>query len=274
MRRPAHRSFAFAAALILSLEPADAQFQTTLQPATVKEFSAYAKRVENELLVRWEGRQPFAVIDETPVDRAKVLHGELLIRSGSTPNPVSISKGLVHDWLGDVFIPNTTVSNVLAVLQDFDRHHEIYPEILQSRLVRRKGEDITGYWRLRQTSPLLPVALDVIQEAHYQEVAPDKWICRAYASDISEIDNPGTTREKKLPPGQGDGFLWRLYAYWSLEATGGGVLAESRSLSLSRDIPLALAWAIRPLIQNIPRESLESMLRNTRTAATNRAVAK
>ena len=267
-------SLAFAAALVLSVESALAQFQTTLQPATVKEFSAYAKRVEDQLLDRWQGRQPFVAIDETPVDRAKVLHGELLIRPGSTPNPVSISKGLVHDWLGDVFIPNTTVNNVLAVLQDFDRHHKIYPEVVQSRLVRRKGEDLTGYWRLRQKSPLLPVALDVVQDAHYQEIAPDKWICRAYANDISEIDNPGTTREKKLPPGQGDGLLWRLYAYWTLEATGGGVLAESRSLSLTRDIPLGLAWAIKPLIQNIPRESLESILRNTRTAVTSRAKSK
>lgn len=268
MRRPALRSFAFAAALIVLIEPAFAQFQTTLQPVTVKEFSAYAKKVEDQLQARWEGRRPFAAIDETPTERAKVLHGELMIRPGSTPNPINVSKGLVHDWLGDVFIPNTTITNVLAVLQDFDHHHEIYPEIVQSKLVRRKGEDLTGYWRLRQKSPLLPVAIDVIQDAHYSEIAPDKWICRAYANDISEIDNPGTRREKKLPPGQGDGLLWRLYAYWSLEATGGGVLAESRSLSLTRDIPLGLAWAIKPLIQNIPRESLESTLRNTRTAVT------
>jgi hypothetical protein len=163
------------------------------------------------------------------------------------------------------------VNKVLAILQDFDRHREIYPEIVQSKLLRRKGEDLTGFWRLRQKSPLLPVALDVIQDAHYQEIAPDKWICRAYANDISEIDNPGTTREKKLPAGQGEGFLWRLYAYWSLEATEDGVLAESRSLTLSRDIPLALVWAIKPLIQSVPRESLESTLRSTRTAAMNKA---
>jgi hypothetical protein len=265
------RFFMAFAALTVSTKPAFAQFQTTLQPSTANEFSLYAKRVESQLKLRWGGRQPFLAIDETPADRAKVLRGELLIRAGSTPNPVSISKGLIHDWLGDVFIPNTTVNNVLAILQDFDRHREIYPEIVQSKLLRRKGEDLTGYWRLHQKSPLLPVALDVIQDAHYQEIAPDKWICRAYANDISEIDNPGATREKKLPAGQGEGFLWRLYAYWSLEGTGDGVMAESRSLTLSRDIPLALVWAIKPLIQSVPRESLESTLRNTRTAAMNKA---
>jgi hypothetical protein len=261
-------SLAFTTAFVVTAGTAYGQFQTKLQPKTTEEFSVYAKKVEQQLQLRWEGRQPFLALNETPPDRAKVLHGELLIRPGSKANPVSISRGLVHDWLGDVFIPNVTMSKVLAIMQNFDRHREIYPEIIQSKLLRRNGDDLTGYWRLRQQSPLVPVALDVIQDAHYQQIGQGKWICRAYANDISEVDFPGTRHEKKFPPDEGDGFLWRLYAYWSLEATEGGVLAESRSLSLSRDIPFTLTWAIKPLLQNVPRESLESTLRNTRSAGT------
>jgi hypothetical protein len=257
----------FAAAFVFYAGPVAAQFQTTLQPATIKEFSVYAKKIEQDLESRWEGKRAFLSIDEMPSDRRKVLSGELLIEPGSAQNPVSISKGLIHDWRGDVFIPHTDMKKVLTVLQDFDRHHEIYPEIIQSKLIRRNGEDFRGYWRLKQTNPLLPVALDVLQDAHYKEIGPGKWICRAYANEIAEIDNPGTSKEEKLPPGRGDGFLWRLYGYWSLQTVNGGVLAECRSLSLSRDIPLALAWAIKPLIQNVPRASLESTLRNTRSAA-------
>jgi hypothetical protein len=262
-----HAFPAFTAVFALSVSPALAQFQTTLQPATVEEFSVYAKKIEQNLEGRWDGKQAFLSIDETPSARKKVMDGDLLIQPGSPQNPVSISKGLIHDWLGDVFIPHTPMDKVLRVLQDFDRHHEIYPEIIQSKLIRRNGNDFTGYWRLKQVNPLVPVALDVSQEAHYKQIGPGKWICRAYANEISEIDNPGTSKEQKLPPGKGDGFLWRLYAYWSLQTVNGGVLAECRSLSLSRDIPLALAWAIKPLIQNVPRESLESTLRNTRSAA-------
>lgn len=227
----------------------------------------YAKKVEKQLQNRWQGPEPFLAIDKTPADRVKVLQGELLIRPGSDPNPVSISKGLIHDWVGDVFIPNTTMNKVLAVLQDFNRHHEIYPEIIQSKLVQRNGDNLTGYWRLQRRNAFVTVALDVTQDAHYEQIAPGKWICRAYASQISEVDNPGTAEERKLASGEGYGFLWRLYGYWSLEAANGGIMAESRSLSLSRDIPSALAWAIKPLIQNVPRESLESTLRNTRSAS-------
>ncbi|HSU60064.1 MAG TPA: hypothetical protein VLI55_12180 [Bryobacteraceae bacterium] len=263
-----HASFAFAAAFVLSANLAFGQFQTTLQPGTIKEFSVYAKKIEQQLESRWDGQRPFLSIDESPSKRRKVLQGELLIEPGSPQNPIGISHGLIHDWLGDVFIPNTAMNKVLAVLQDFDRHHEIYPEIVESKLIRKNGQDFIGYWRLKQKNPLVPVALDVTQDAHYKQVEPGKWVCRAYANDISEVDNPGTAREKKLAPGKGNGFLWRLYAYWSLEAVNGGVLAECRSVSLSRDIPLGLAWAIKPVIQSVPRESLESTLRNTRAAAT------
>lgn len=133
-------------------------------------------------------------------------------------------------------------------------------------MIRRDGNDFTGYWRLERKSPLLTVALDVVQQAHYQKVGAGKWICRAYANDISEVENAGTANEKKLPPDQGKGFLWRFYAYWSLEATDNGVLAECRTLSLSRDIPQALSFLIQPFVQSLPRESLTATLKYTRAA--------
>jgi hypothetical protein len=70
-----------------------------------------------------------------------------------------------------------------------------------------------------------------------------------------------------MPSGEGLGLLWQLYAYWSLETSGRGVLAECRTVSLSRSIPSGMGWMIKPFIQNVPRESLTSTLRNTRRAA-------
>jgi hypothetical protein len=253
-------------AFSLACSPLPAQITTTLQPRTVEQFEEYARGVEQQLQERWSGKRSFLAIDDDSSDKAKALRGELLIHPGSPKNPIGISNGLIHDWLGDVFIPNTTIPKLLAILQNYNRHHEIYPEIIQSRLVGRKGNDLNGYWRLERKSPFLTVDLDVHQEAHYKEIAPGKWICKAYAKDISEMDNPGSRLEKKYPPGKGTGFLWRLYAYWSLQATNGGVLAENRSLSLSRDIPLTIAWMVKPFVQDVPRQSLESTLNNTRRA--------
>lgn len=255
--------------LLSALAPplACGQFNTTLEPRTIEDFQQYTRKIERQISARWNGERPFLSIDESPSDRNRVMRGEVVTLPASPEDPVPVSNGLIHDWVGDVFIPNTSMQKVLNVLEDYDRHSRIYPEIIDSRLLRRNGNDITGYWRLERKDPLLAVVLDLEQESHYQEIAPGKWICRAYANKISEIENAGTSREKRLPPGQGQGFLWRMYVYWTLESLNGGVLAECRTLSLSRSVPPALTWVIKPFIQNLPRESLAGTLRLTREAA-------
>jgi hypothetical protein len=244
-----------------------AQFTTKLQPQTIQEFEAYAHKVEQQLELRWQGREPFTTVDANPSEHEKVLGGDLFVRPGTPDNPVSISNGLIHDWVGTVFIPNATVSKVLRILQDFDRHSQMYPNVIRSRLIRRDGNDLAGYWRLQRKQGPLTVVLDVEEQAQYREVGPGKWIGRAYAKHISEIENAGKPNEKKLPPDEGSGFLWRLYGYWSLEATNGGVLAECRTLSLSRNIPAAVAWAIKPFVNSLPRDSLMTTLQATRAAS-------
>jgi len=264
LNRFENRSLAIAALIAL---PCHAQWTTSLKPRTVQEFQKYAKTVEEKLQNRWQGRQPFLSIDEDESSRKQALKGELVIHPAVTDNPVSISGGLIHDWVGTVYIPNAAMEKVLGILQDFDRHSKIYPAVIGSRLIRRQSNDLEGMWRLERKDPLLPVVLDVKQQAHYKQVAPGKWICRAYADRISEVENPGSTNEKILPPDNGTGFLWRLYAYWSLETVSGGILAECRTVSLSRDIPTMVNWIIRPFVQKLPRESLASTLEDTRSAA-------
>ena len=256
-----------AVAFLCSGLPVSAQFTTKLQPQTAQEFEAYARKVEQQLELHWHGQQTFIAVDANPSERENVLKGDLLVRPGTPDNPVSVSNGLVHDWVGTVFIPNTTLSKVLDVLQDFNHHSEIYPSVIRSRLIRRDGDVLAGYWRLERKQGPLTVVLDVEEQVRYQEIGPGKWIGTAYAKDISEVENPGKPKEKKLPPDDGSGFLWRLYGYWSLEATNGGVLAECRTLSLSRNIPGAVAWAIKPFVNTLPRESLTMTLQATRSAA-------
>ena len=245
--------------------PVQGQFVVKLQPETVREFERYAQSVEAQLNERWQGKRNFLAIEDDPVSLQKVLAGEFPIRELPNGSPIDVKDGLVHDWIGAVYIPNTGMERVLDVLRDFDRHKKIYPEVADSRTVRRNGEDVTGYWRL-QRKGIVPVVLNVEQEAHYQQVSPGKWTCRAYARNITEVDTGLFTRGRKFPPGEGHGYLWRLYAYWSLESFRGGVLAECRTLSLSRDIPQGLAWAVGPYVQKTPYESLLSTLRETRKA--------
>jgi hypothetical protein len=243
-----------------------AQIPVTLKPKTLAEFEAYAHKVETEELTSQWRSAHFLRIDGDPANRQRVLDGELSIREGTEVNPVDIADGLIHDWIGDVFLPNTSMQKVVAMLQDFNKHAAIYSEITQSRLLSRNGNSVSGYWRLEKKDQVIPIVLDVIDDAKYEEISPGKWVSHSYAKNIVEVENAGKLNEKKLRSGRGNGFLWRLYAYWSLESTNGGVLAECRTLSLSRGIPIGLGWMIKPFVKNFPRESLTATLNETRTA--------
>ena len=235
-----------------------AQLDTKLEPRTVEAFDAYAKTVQLEL----SGYRLSASVSE----------GEPLIRpGGARKNPIDIPGGMIHDWTGTVFA-NVSIDHVLSVMQDFDHHSEWYPELLRSRLIHRNGNDLTGYWRLEKKEQLVDVVFDVTQEAQYKQIAPGRWTCHAYARDVREVRDGGTAHERILPVGEGLGVFWRGYYYWSLEASGNGVLAELRTLSLSRSIPTGMGWIIKPVLQNVPRESLAATLRNTRKAVTEAAL--
>lgn len=243
------------------------QITVTLQPQTARAFDEYARSVEQQLEARWSGKQPFLSLDEFSDERSNVLKGAVYIRPGNPDNPISVPHGLIHDWIGTIFIPNVTAHKVIEVLQDFNDHSKIYADIVRSRLIGQNGGEVSGEWRLRRTSPFLTLVLDVPEHEFYTQLSPGKWICRAYAKDISEIEDPEEKDERKLPPGKGQGFLWRLYGYWSLQETDGGVLTECRTLSLTRDVPAAVAWIAKPFLQNVPRESLAATLKSTRAAA-------
>jgi hypothetical protein len=232
------------------------QFDTKLEPRTVSAFEIYAKGVEQEL----DSRAPSV----SAAQKQSLFKGEVLIRpGGARKNPIDLPGGLVHDWTGTIFFPNASLERVLAVLQDFDHHSKWYPEVLRSRLIRHSGNDLTGYWRLEKKEQLVDVVFDVTQEAHWEQVAPGRWICRAYAKDVREV------RDKQvLPVGEGLGVFWRGYYYWSLESANNGVIAELRTLSLSRPVPTGLGWIMKSVLQNVPRESLAATLRNTRQAVT------
>jgi hypothetical protein len=258
-------------ALLLSFSAAStsfAQLKVDLDPKTVEEFKHYSHQVESELTKRWTGERSFLSIQDEPEELRKVLAGDLIVRPAIKENPVPVYKGLIHDWVGTVFVSDTSMNALLEILQNFDRHSQYYPNIIKSKLIKRVGDEIEGFWRLERKDPLFPQVLDVTQLAHYHRWSSDKWSCRAFTERISEVEDAGTPDEKSLPPNRGHGFLWSFDAFWSLQRWKDGVLAECRTISLSRDVPRAFTWAVKPFIQALPRDTLAGTLRDTRKAAT------
>ena len=84
-------------------------------------------------------------------DAARLRQGSVLIEGVTTTDggkEISIPDGLVHHWIGLVFVPGATVDSAVALLQDYDRHAEIYkPAVARSRLLARNGDTFRVYLR-------------------------------------------------------------------------------------------------------------------------------
>ncbi len=73
-------------------------------------------------------------------------------------------------------------------------------------------------------------------------------------------------REREKAPGDDGGFMWRMETWWRMEERDSGVYVQSEVASLTRDIPMALAWMIKPFVTDIPKDSLTFTLQATRKA--------
>ena len=101
---------------------------------------------------------------------------------------------------------------------------------------------------------------------HYFSVNSMRWACYSRTTRIAEVEDAGKPTEKVRPPDTGHGFLWRLNSYWRFEESEDSTYIECRAISLTRDVPSALAWIIEPMILKLPRESLKATLEATRRA--------
>jgi len=196
----------------------------------------------------------------------QVRGGRVVAQFRSGHGPVTVPNGLIHDWIGASFIPGTTVEEVLALVQDYDNHKNIYkPEVIASKIISRRGNDFQIHLRFLKKK-IVTVVLDTDHEVHYRSLDRLRWVCRSYTTRISEVEHAGSPEERVLPPDTGYGFLWRLYSYWRFQEREGGAYVECRAISLTRDLPLGLGWIIEPIIQKLPKESLIHTLEATRRA--------
>ena len=237
-----------------------------LNPRTLEAFDSYIRRAENEMEQTLRGRAAFLWSQQLPERAEEVGRGQVVAQFWSGRGPDKVPSGLIHDWIAAAFIPNSAIRKIFAVIQDYDNHKNIYkPEVIDSKLIRRQDNDFQIYLRLLKKK-IVTVVLDTDHEVHYRPVDRHRWVCRSCTTRIAEVENAGTHGERILQPDTGYGFLWRLHSYWRFEERGAGVVIECRAISLTRDIPVGLGWAIKPVIQRLPKESLINTLEATRRA--------
>jgi hypothetical protein len=248
--------------LVLMLLAAVPVIAVELKPLTADRFDRYTHQAEERL----EKRKSFLWVDESPDRVRRARQGQVVVEPSGEKALTQVESGLIHDWVGAVFIPGVTLERTLALVRDYDRHKDYYkPEVIDSRVLSHQDNAYRIYLRLRKKQ-VITVVLDTEHAVEYFPLDQTHWRSASRTTRISEVENAGKPDERILPPGSGEGFLWRLNSYWRFQERDGGTWVECEAISLTRDIPTGLNWIIQPIIRNLPRESLENTLKATRAA--------
>jgi hypothetical protein len=232
---------------------------------TAKAFDEYIRSKEARLRDQIS-RGKFLWADEAPERKQQLRGGKMLAESIGPASGGKVPNGLIHDWLGAVFIPGATVAQAIHLVQDYDHHTEVYQtEVIGSKILAHKGEDYKIFLRLKKKK-VLTVVLNTEHAVHYERMDDTRCQSWSHSTRIAEVQNPGKPDEHELPQGKDHGFLWRINSYWRFQERDGGVYVECEAVSLTRDIPAGLGWLIDPVVRELPRESLFNTLGATRNA--------
>ncbi len=248
-------------AIIISAHPAYAFVKLT--PAATAAFDRYIEVTEARMK-RDLNPARFLQIDANPEMKAKVRAGETSIRSNLTR--VDIPDGQVQDWLGTIFIPGAGIQQVKSVLQDYENYKIFYkPEVTESKLTGHSGDEFDVFLRLYKKQ-VITVVLNTNYHVRYGVLDPQRMHVTSRSTRIAEASESKHPEAHENPIGNDGGYLWRLNSYWRFEAADGGVYAECEAISLSRDVPALVGWAIRGFIEKFPKESMRNTLAGTKAA--------
>lgn len=252
-----------------------------LHENTLQAFDRYLKLTETRNAEELKRGTGLLWIDELPaaqraeayaaVKRGEVEMKKLDMRDGG--KEISCPAGIIHHWVGVVFIPGAKLDDVLGILEDYDKHYIYFgPDVERSKIESRDGDHFRVFLRFRRHK-VITVVLNTEHDIEYFHDGSERAHSRSSAVRIAEVENAGQKNEREKPPGEDGGYLWRMETWWRFEERDGGVYVQSEVVSLTRDIPVVLKWLIEPFVTSVPRETLSATLVATRKAVQSRIAA-
>jgi len=238
-----------------------------LQTWTLKAWEEYIRGADSRMEARLDARKPFLWTDESPDRIQRVRLGETVVAPAVGHGTRTVPDGLIHDWIGGVFIPGATIDSLFAVMHDYNRYKDFYrPVVADSKLLDCTAADQKFSMVWQHKVLFVNAAIEGEYQAHDVGVDARRGYNVTDASQVQEIEDYGHAAEHLLPPGTGKGFIWRLHSIAKYEERDGGVYLELEAIALTRDIPVSLRWLVNPVVNHLSVNSLTTTLSQTRDA--------
>jgi len=255
---------------ILGLTLASTLHAAELNPEALSVWEKYVQSADAAMRARLLPDHPFLWIDEAPERRRQLQGGEILVSGVGQQNPKKVPDGLIHHWIGAVFLPNSNLSSVFSVVRDYSHYRDYYdPAILDARAIQQTSSEDRYSVLLMNKALFSKIALDTEWDSAFTPAGSGRWYSLASAIRVQEIDDYGQPGEHKLPCGEGSGYIWRSHSITRYEEADGGVYVEQEAMVLSRDIPGGLRWVVNPMVRRLSKSAMTTSLRQTLSAVNN-----
>jgi hypothetical protein len=195
-----------------------------------------------------------------------VRDGHVLVQAAREDGIVGVPGGLIHHWRGVAFIPHVTLQEAITVSQDYANYRHVYGPIIGAGLLEQNGDTFRVLMRIQKSGGLVSAVFDVWSVVQYQWHGGSVVYSASESERITEVKNAGERDERRLPPDQGKGYLWRANTFSRFAERDAGVLVELENVGLSRTFPWMLGWIIEPIARRLGRSSVEDSLVEFREA--------
>jgi hypothetical protein len=254
-------------AMLISLAPAEPVPVVATNTDMLRAWDAYVEGARSRMDERLTSGKPFLWVQESEPRMRLLRDGGIPVETSRANEPVALTGGLIHDWIGAVYVPGATASQILARLDEYEAYTSFYkPAVVDARLLSRDGDTRRFSLRYAKKVSVVNSVIDADYETSYFHSGSNRWwsICRS--TRIQEVEHQGKPDERLQPVGAGAGYLWRYYSITRVMEVDHGVVLEMETIALSRDVPAAVAWFVNPIVNRFSRSALRTTLSQTREA--------
>src|SRR6185503_5277176 len=160
-----------------------------LQPSTLFAWQSY-ERVVDERYQRATANAFFAgdAFGRSPGWRREAAAGatpmfQLRSPAPGTPEP-DVPDGRIHHWVGAIFVPGTTVDQVVKYLvAHAGQESGSYDDVIASRLIGRDGDRLHVFLKLRRTK-VITATYNTEHDVEYRRLGGQRASSRSVATRI------------------------------------------------------------------------------------------
>lgn len=244
----------------------------TITDGTLQAWHESVQQSRVQLLKEAEAPDRFLWVERRPDHLEPVQFRDGLAIYSPHGGGVQVPSGLIHHWIGTVFIPNANMTELVSVLEDYDSYSAIYrPGVVESKLLSRDHDEFTYHLKFVQKGFGVKAGLLADFKSSYHRLAPDAGYAITEATSLTELTDPGTPEEHPLTQKASHGYVEKVFTIVRYRQANGGVYLQVESLTLSREIPVAIRWIATPLVLRFSRQTMADTLEHLRDRVLNTA---